>query len=175
MKKGRELFIILSVLSIPLLHEVGHFIGYTIDRVPATIKYGFTISENLTFLGVLGGPLFNISLSLICITLIYLDSKRRVFWGIIGLASSVSRLLNCVIIFIIGIFFNPMILHNNDEGQLAILINSNIYILYIMFLAIYFYLTLLIIKLIKNNTLCAQLSYRIIGYNLIITLFLIFL
>lgn len=173
MKKGREIFIIVLVLSIPLLHELGHLIGYLIDGVPATIKYGFIVSENVTFLGVLGGPLFNILLSLICIILICLDNKRRNIWATIGLASSVSRLLNCGFIFIIGIFLNPIVLQNNDEGQLALLINSPIYMQYILFLVIYFCLTLLIIKLIKNNILCKQLNYRIVGYNIILTACLI--
>ncbi|MGL5616514.1 MAG: hypothetical protein ACRDD2_09865 [Sarcina sp.] len=172
LKKQGEILIILLIVSIPLLHEFGHFLGYSISGVSATIKYGLTVSEKSTFLGVFGGPLFNILLSLISIVLVYLDRKYRNVWATIGLASSISRLLNCSIIFFIGVFLNPIILENNDEGQLALLMNNSIYIEYIVFLVIYFFLTLAIVKLINNNSLCKQLIYRIIGYNIIITVWL---
>lgn len=76
-----------------MLHEVGHLVGYIIDEVTAIIRYGFIMSEKVTVLGVLGSPLFNILLSLICITLIYLGSKRKKLFGGIGLEWLVSRLL----------------------------------------------------------------------------------
>lgn len=174
-KKIREILIIILVLLIPILHEFGHFLGYIIEGVPATISYGLTRADRLTFLGVSGGLFFNVLLSIICVFLIYLDSeKRRKLWGAIGLASILSRLMNCFIIFLIGIGANPLVLQNNDEGQLAVLMGNNIIFQYIFFMGVYATLTLVIIKLIGDNKVSRKLNLRIIGYNLILTLYLIF-
>ena len=174
MRKSREILIIILVILIPMLHEFGHLLGFVIDGVPATISYGMTISDRITFLGVLGGTFFNVILSIICIILIYMDSKRSKLWGTIGLASIISRLFNCIIIFFIGIGFNTTILENNDEGQLAILMGTNVTFQYIVFIGIYAALTLVIIKLIGDNKLIRKLNFRLIGYNLMLTLYLIF-
>ena len=172
MKKSIEISIIIFVLLMPILHEFGHFLGYAIDGVSATISYGFVTVDKLTISGVIGGPMFNILLSIISLTLIYIDSKRKNFWGIIGLVSVISRVLCSGIIFLIGILFNPVVLPNNDEGQLAVLMGNSIQFQYIFFILIYIILTILIIKSIQDSKVAKKLSIRIIGYNIMLISYL---
>lgn len=149
-------------------------IGYVIDGVPATIEYGLTTSEDTTFLGVLGGPLFNVFISLICLSLVYMNSKHKEIWGIIGLVASVGRLVVVSIIFFIGVFINSIVLQRNDEGQLAVLMGRSIYVQYIISLLIYWLISLLIIKLLGNNKLYNKIYLKVLIYNMILTICLLF-
>ena len=76
-KKYNDLLIIGLILIIPAIHEFGHFLGYVIDGVEVTFTYAFTFSERQTMLGVLGGPLINIIISILAIALIYIDNKHK--------------------------------------------------------------------------------------------------
>ena len=168
-KKYNDLLIIGLILIIPAIHEFGHFLGYVIDGVEVTFTYAFTFSERQTMLGVLGGPLINIIISILAIALIYIDNKHKGLWGIIGLVSIVSRFVNCFIVFLIGIVYNISILENNDEGQLSTFIGTNTIFQYVLSIGIYTILMLIIIRLIKDN----KMVLKIIAYTLILSLIII--
>lgn len=174
MKKRLEIFIIGIVLMSPLIHEFGHFLGYLIDGVPAKVGYGMVNSDRTTILGVALGPLSNILIGIISLILINFSKRYKDIWLIIGLAFTESRLLNEIIIFLIGIFLKPTVLTGNDEGQLGLLLGGNIKLTYICFILINLILVILLLKASKDKCMFKKLSFRIVLYSLIISLGLIF-
>ena len=107
----------------------------------------------------------NIIISILAIGLIYIDNNHKKLWGSIGLVNIVSRLVNCFMIFLIGMLYNNSILEMNDEGQLATFIGTNTIFQYLLSIGVYLILMLTIVKLIEDN----KIALRIMAYTLILS------
>jgi hypothetical protein len=65
------------------VHELGHYVGYTMTRVPACLLFNETVigsqsTEPLALLGLLGGPVVNLSLGFVFTgTYAYAPSKLK--------------------------------------------------------------------------------------------------
>lgn len=170
MSKKLNFFVLILAISIPYLHEVGHFIGYCVDGIPSTIEYAFTHPSNSNgFWGIIGGPLFNIILSSITLLMAYINEKNSTIWNTISISSSVGRSLNNIIILFISLFNNIVIL-SNDEGEIAALFNCSPYLIYFSSILIHAFL---ISKAIKNKLLLKVLVASLI-YAFIISMIIIF-
>ncbi|EOU1886929.1 hypothetical protein QTI42_02905 [Clostridium perfringens] len=176
MTKNKQiiLIILISVL-IPYLHEFGHAIGGFIDGVDFRIEYGIThyySPDSKIYWGYIGGPLFNVVLSVIALVFAYFSNKNKLFWVIISIVFSISRLVICLIVIFLS-FFNNDILLSNDEGKIATLFGAEPICFYIISIVIF---TLLLIKAYKITELDVRKSIVIktFIFNLIFSILLVF-
>ncbi|ELC8372044.1 hypothetical protein P5E62_04200 [Clostridium perfringens] len=176
MTKNKQiiLIILISVL-IPYLHEFGHGLGGFIDGVDFRIEYGITYyypPDSKIYWGYIGGPLFNAVLSLIALAFVHFSNKNKLFWVIVSIVFSISRLVIGLIVIFLS-FFNKDILLNNDEGKIATLFGAEPIWFYIISIGIF---TLLLIKAYKITEFDVRKSIVIktFIFNLIFSILLVF-
>lgn len=173
-KKEKILIIIMSILIV-VFHEIGHAIGYKIDGLDVKFKFDAVIATGTsnTKYGLFGGTLINIVGILIPTILLYVKLGKPIILMIIGMISAISRLFACLVILLISIPYREIAL-TNDEGLIAASLGLPSYSVY--FLIITFFLVMLWImkKIIKDDDLYKNLIKKVIFYNSIIAIILIF-
>ena len=127
--------IIFGFLLIPI-HESGHVICDWITGHPAAMSYArdYLLSGGTTpFLGLLGGPLLPLILSVVSVVFIYRRTRVSFFYPI-AILGSFERLV---------LYLSGML--PSDEKSLAVMVGWNIYAFKYIFLSIEVSLLLLII------------------------------
>jgi hypothetical protein len=127
--------IIFGFLLIPI-HESGHVICDWITGHPAAMSYArdYLLSGGTTpFLGLLGGPLLPLILSVVSVVFIYRRTRVSFFYPI-AILGSFERLV---------LYLSGML--PSDEKSLAVMVGWNIYAFKYIFLCIEVSLLLLII------------------------------
>ncbi|SUY46883.1 Uncharacterised protein [Clostridium putrefaciens] len=174
MNRKNKILIFVFAILIPLFHESAHWLGYYIDGISATFKYGitYTYGGKKGFYGVLFGPLLNFFLSVIAFFISYIDKQNRTYWYIISLTSSISRFFNCVLILFMSLF-NKNVILLNDEGKISELFRLPSYSLYIVSIIVYILLFAIICIHIEDNKLFKEITFRIFIYTFFISLIII--
>jgi len=115
----RDALVVVTVAALGNpLHELGHWIGYTLSGIPAGISFQHTYYLDHwapSFAGALGGPLLSLVLSWIGVAV--LSWTRFVTLGAaLAIVMAYSRLLPYLLFGVLA----PSQLPFNDEGVLAI-------------------------------------------------------
>lgn len=175
-KKKQIILIVLISILIPYLHEFGHGIGGFIDSADFRIEYGITYyypPDSEIYWGYIGGPLFNIVLSVIALVFAYFFNDNKLFWVIISIVFSISRLVICLIVIFLS-FFNKGILLSNDEGQIATLFGVEPIWFYIISIGIFTLLSIKAYKITEPNVR-KSIVIKTFVFNLIFSILLVFL
>ena len=115
----RDVIVVLIVAAIGNpLHELGHWVGYTLSGIPAGISFNHTYYLDHwapSFAGALGGPLLSLGLSWLGV-IVLVRTHYVAFGAALAIVMAYSRLLPYLVFGVLA----PSQLPFNDEGVLAI-------------------------------------------------------
>lgn len=159
-------FVILSFLARPI-HELGHWIVYKLYNIDVYFTLNQVVPKdisNFKLLGEAGGPLMNVFLLLIGFWLIG-RTRRKELGAALIVTNSLSRLVPYLIIALTNSW------KRNDEGIVALVLNLNPYIFYIL-LGCFFVLSIIICFRVNlqepKKLIMKQLFFMFVTFTFII-------
>ena len=145
-------FTLLSFLARPI-HEFGHWIVYKIYGIDVYFTLNQVVPKeisNFRLLGEAGGPLINVFLVLTGFWII-----GRTKFKDLGIALIVTNSLSRLVPYLIIALTNSW--GSNDEGIVALVLNLNLYTLYIIF-SVFFILSIMV---------CLKVNFQEVGKQII--------
>jgi hypothetical protein len=165
----KMIVIAIAILATPM-HELGHWIGYTLDGIPAVLHYHYTepLTDTFSLMGVSGGPLMSLVLAIFGLCMMYINRSNKSIWAYFSVIMCLTRLIPYLFLVI-----PPNNLSFNDEGIIAMELGLPIWVIYSIFVTL-FASILFAIYSEYNGTFFQQIKIYKYGYILYVLSIIVF-
>ncbi|QSQ09683.1 hypothetical protein H0A61_02062 [Koleobacter methoxysyntrophicus] len=151
------------------IHELGHWLGYRFNGVPAILHYNYTepLINTQNIWGIAGGPLISLGLALFGLLMVYHNENNKDLWAYFSIIMCLTRLLPYILLLLM-----PRGFIENDEGLIAKSMDIPVWLVYLIFIILFISILISIKYKFKENFYINLKKYKY-GYIIFLIMFIV--